>query len=120
MNLISGQAGYKQVCANVTEFRTQTDYKTISKTEVVNDKKCDPEFKRVCHNLTIPKYEVRILQLMRESIFRRIYNPLSGTPIKFCYHLILGNKGNPQGNDHFCCEQLQTTRRYSEICSYLP
>merc|ERR1719328_659679 len=53
-----GQAGYKQVCANVTEFRTQTDYKTIQKVEIVNDKKCDPEFKRVCHNLTIPKYEV--------------------------------------------------------------
>ena len=79
INLFSGQAGYKQVCANVTEFRTQTDYKTISKTEVVNDKICDPEFKRVCHNLTIPKYEVRLLQLMRESILRRKCHP---TPLR--------------------------------------
>ena len=58
---ILGRDQYKQVCANVTEFRTQTDYKNVEKTEIVNDKKCDPEFKRVCHNLTIPKYEVRFL-----------------------------------------------------------
>ena len=55
---IPGRPQFKRDCQNITTSRTTTTYEEIEKTEEIKSKKCDPDMKVVCHNLTIPKYEV--------------------------------------------------------------
>merc|ERR1712110_1022429 len=49
---------FKRECNNITITRTTTQYREEVVEEEFISKKCDPDTKTVCHNLTIPKYEV--------------------------------------------------------------
>ena len=51
---------FKRECNNITITRTTTQYREEVVEEEFISKKCDPDTKTVCHNLTIPKYEVFI------------------------------------------------------------
>ena len=67
--LILGRDQFRRECNNITINVDRTGYKTEEKTEIIRTKKCDPEWKNVCHNLTIPKYEVKMVTHSSAYIF---------------------------------------------------